>query len=434
MFKKCVLFIVLFISYCIANASPILSIKKWNTKNGVPVYFVRSSAVPMLKINILFKAGSYYDSKQFGLASLSSNLLPEGTKELSARALSDALIHLGANMTTDTAKEFTGIQFNCLTQAKYFANSIKLFNRILTTPSFKIDAINRIKQQTLTSLKLRAQDPAAVANIKLLALLFKNTPFAHEALGTAQTLKIITQNDIKAFYTQYFVQKNAAIFLVGDITTAVAKQTAGNLLQGMRLGEKSKKIEAAPKITGKTIRYIKFPTNQTYIVSATLLPRTKENILFPLIVSNYIFGANGLNSILGSVLRQKHSISYSATSSFTSFRSQKIWAMRLQAKNSQAALALKLSQKTLIDYEKNGPNNIQLKDAKRFLSNYLPLTLSSNAKITRILMAIYVDQLPINYVDTYRHNISLVNKENIMLNTRKYINPNNMITVIVGSK
>src|SRR5690606_25528682 len=57
-------------------ASATLPIEHWRTSNGVPVYFVRADAIPMLDVRILFDAGGRRDpADRKGVASMVGRLL-----------------------------------------------------------------------------------------------------------------------------------------------------------------------------------------------------------------------------------------------------------------------------------------------------------------------------------------------------------------------
>jgi zinc protease len=78
-------------SWGTAIAKPLLNIQHWQTTNGVPVYFVRATELPMVDINVVFDAGSSRDGKQPGLAQITSALLNTGTTtHLNADQIADA--------------------------------------------------------------------------------------------------------------------------------------------------------------------------------------------------------------------------------------------------------------------------------------------------------------------------------------------------------
>ena len=84
-----------------------VNIQHWQTTQGIPVYFVRAPEIPMMDVQLVFKAGSAYDGAQYGLANLTNGLFGEGATGLTADQISEKFDAVGAifsnNVSTDLA-------------------------------------------------------------------------------------------------------------------------------------------------------------------------------------------------------------------------------------------------------------------------------------------------------------------------------------------
>jgi zinc protease len=56
-------------------------------------------------------------------------------------------------------------------------------------------------------------------------------------IGTQDTIKNITTEDLKRHYQQFFVAKNLIIALVGDVSKVKAKQIARQISHGLNVNE-----------------------------------------------------------------------------------------------------------------------------------------------------------------------------------------------------
>ena len=74
----------------------------------------------------------------------------------------------------------------------------------------------------------------------------------------------------------------------------------------------------------------------------------------------------------------------------------------------------------------------ELKAAKQNIVGGFPMRIDSNGKILDYLSLIGFYQLPLTYLDDFNQNISKVTTAQIKDAFSRRINPNNMVTVVVG--
>ena len=77
---KFIIFYFFILIFMISKAEANMEIKKFLTKNKVEVFYVNSSTIPMVDIQVIFNAGSNKDNKLNGLSNLTHGLINEGTK------------------------------------------------------------------------------------------------------------------------------------------------------------------------------------------------------------------------------------------------------------------------------------------------------------------------------------------------------------------
>ena len=97
MFVKISAFITGLLLTCSVTASP--QIENWQTDNGMRVYFVQASELPMLDIRLVFDAGAARDSKG-GEALLTNSILNQGTQNKDTDAIATAFDDVGAQYSS----------------------------------------------------------------------------------------------------------------------------------------------------------------------------------------------------------------------------------------------------------------------------------------------------------------------------------------------
>ena len=79
-------------------------IEKATLDNGVPVYILNSGEQDVIKIELMFKAGKWFEKKNL-IADVTNRLLREGTKTKNAKQIADAFDYYGANFHTSAGFE-----------------------------------------------------------------------------------------------------------------------------------------------------------------------------------------------------------------------------------------------------------------------------------------------------------------------------------------
>ena len=89
----------------------------------------------------------------------------------------------------------------------------------LLEPGFRDSDFNRLKDAQLNALvqNLRSNNEEELGKERLQTNIFKDTPYAHVALGTIAGIKAITLDDVKQFAKTMYTRSNLSIGLSGDV-------------------------------------------------------------------------------------------------------------------------------------------------------------------------------------------------------------------------
>jgi zinc protease len=417
-----------------ADKKPLLNIQHWQTTQGTPVYFVRTPELPMINLQVIFTAGSAYDQSQWGIANLTANMLNQGTQQHNADQIADALDQVGAQFATETNRDVTIIGLRSLTNPQYLTPALQSFNELLSQANFPVKALDRVKQQTLSALHEQEEDPAKVAMDSFYANLYPQHPYGHTVLGTAKTIEPLTPEQVKTFYQRYFVSANAKIILVGDLDRATAEKTAEQMMRSLPKGTPASALSADNTPPTQSLVAVEFPSQQTSIVTGQLGIARQDPAYFPLMVGNFLLGQMPLESLLFEQVRNQGGLAYGVSSNFSQLSYRGPFAVFLQTRAEKKNEALDITRRVLREFVAQGPTPAQLQSAKQNLILHFPLELSSNEKIASVLAQMAINQRPLDYLDTYRDKINAVTQEQVQQAFQSHIDPNKMLTVMVGQK
>lgn len=414
------------------NTKPVLAINHWQTASGIPVYFIQASQLPMLDLQVVFAAGSARDGKNGGLAQLTSGLLNEGSAQFSAEQIAQQFDSVGAIFNAAINRDMATVGVRSLTHPDYLTPALKTFTTVLTAPSFPEESFNRVKKQLLIQLEQDRQNPSTLAKKEFLKALYGDHPYSHGLYGDTTTVNALTLDEVKQFYQQFYVQKNALIAMVGDVTLAHAHAIAEQVSQALPIGSAAAPLPLALVANKPLTHHLDFPSQQTSILLGQVGITPQDPDSFPLLLGNYILGGGPLVSILFNEVREARGLAYHASSQFVPLAAKGPFLIFLQTRNEQATTALALSQQLLRDFVKKGPTPQQLSAAKQNIIGGFPLNFISNEEILSQIVFLAFYHLPLNYFDTYRQKINAVTAEQIQKAFMQRIHLNALTTITVG--
>jgi len=414
------------------SASP--EIQHWETSKGARVYFVASNDIPMVDLRIVFDAGSARDEKIAGTAVMTNGLLAEGAAGDSAQVLAEKFEAVGAQFGNGSLKDMAWLSLRSLRDDKYLRPALNNLQSILVHPDFPKTAYKRELERLKISVKAKKQSPNAIASDRFFAEMYGKHPYASPSSGTEESLQKLKIEDLKAFYKKYYVASNAVVSVVGQLTRAEAEELVNDLFAQLPSGNAAKELpEVLPLKKTKTI-HIDFPSTQSTVMMGQVGIARGDVDYYSLYLANHAFGGSGFGSRLMEEVREKRGLAYSAYSYFSPMHQAGPFQIGLQTRNDQVDETLKIVRLELDKYVKQGPGEDELQDSLKNITGGFPLRIDSNKKITEYLSVIGFYDLPLDYLNTFVANINKQNTNKVNDALKRRIDPQRMLTVIVGAK
>ncbi|MGE5254172.1 MAG: M16 family metallopeptidase [Planctomycetaceae bacterium] len=223
-------------------------------ENGLRVVIVRNTLAPVVTTIVNYLVGSNEAPEGFpGMAHAQEHMMFRGSPGLSANQLAGIIAVMGGRFNADTQQTVT----------QYF----------LTAPAEDLDVVLRIEairmRGVLDSERLWAQERGAIEQevaqdlsnpeyvfyTRLLAHMFKGTPYAHTPLGTVPSFNQTTGAMLKEFYDRWYAPNNALLVIVGDVQTRKALAEVKKLFGGIP----ARKIPERPVIRLEPVTAETFP-------------------------------------------------------------------------------------------------------------------------------------------------------------------------------
>ncbi|MEJ7713812.1 MAG: pitrilysin family protein [Pyrinomonadaceae bacterium] len=187
--------------------------------NGLEVLFVENHELPVVNMNLVVKTGAAADvgAKLAGLASLTADMLDEGTKTRSALDVSNQLAAIGARLGSGAGFDSSAV--NLLTLTRHLDRALEIYAEVILKPIFPQNELERLRASRSTSIMQRRDNASEIADLTYASLLYgREHPYGNPLIGTEASLRATTEEDVRRFYETYYRPNNAALIVAGDIS------------------------------------------------------------------------------------------------------------------------------------------------------------------------------------------------------------------------
>jgi zinc protease len=407
--------------------------KRAELDNGMVLLTSEQRALPMVSIELLIDAGSRYDApQQEGAANLTARLLTYGTNRRTAVQISDALDFIGASLGARAGNDLASVSLTVL--KKDLATGLELLADVLTSATFPQEEIDRQKQSIIATIRARDEDPGDIAQRKFAALLYPQSPYGRPVEGSDASVKSLQQNGVREFYQRYYRPNRSIMAVVGDVSQQEIVQALNQSLRFWRKGEPGGAL-LIPSVIGapQVIRINKDLTQANIITGHEGVARGNPDY-YALQVMNYILGGGGFSSRAMDSVRNERGLAYSIYSSFNSEKSHGTFEFVMQTKNETALEAVRIVKDEIRRMREQRVSERELNDAKDYLSGSFPLRLDTNRKVASFIAQVEFFQLGMDYPERYADLIKKVTAEDVERVAKRYLQPDRLITVIVGNQ
>jgi zinc protease len=151
-------------------------IEKTKLSNGMDVWMVQQNELPIVSMNMVFRTGSANEPEnKTGVASVTSQLLDDGTTTRSAADIANQLQSIGANVGSASGWDSTTVSLQTLT--KNVDKALDIYSDIVQNPSFPATELESQRGRLLVGLRQQKSNPNAISNIVYNKVLYGTHPY-----------------------------------------------------------------------------------------------------------------------------------------------------------------------------------------------------------------------------------------------------------------
>jgi zinc protease len=403
--------------------------------NGLQVVAVLHHEQPVVNIRLLVRAGAASDPKEkLGLAHMLASLLDQGilgaTPKTSAE-LNDTIDFMGGAMGAGAGTDLTFV--NMVVMKDSFESGMRMLSDMARHPAFAQAELDRQKQQALSGLQVSLEDPEYVANSVFDRLVYGFHPYGLPDSGTPQTIGSITRDDLVAFHGRFFAPNNAILAIVGDVTAEEAFAATKKVFADWEKRDlPAQKFIDPPEPTRRVIIVNKPDAVQTEVRVGHLgIPRKHPDYM-AMNLAIRILGGEGSNR-LHQVLRTQRALTYGAQANFNTLKETGDVQAETNTRSDATGEVLRLIVDEFWRLQRERVNEMELADAKAYLTGSFPLTIETPEAIAMQVVNVLFYGLPVADLQSFRERVNAVTVDDIQRVAKTYLRPDHLSVVLVGN-
>jgi len=409
------------------------SINTGELKNGLKVYHIEHSRLPIITVEMIFRAGSAFDPPTLqGLANFTGEMLKGGTKTRTSEVIAEEFESLGANLDILTSHDTTVLRTRCLKE--HFENIMNILGDLIINPSFPDDEIENLRSREIKRLNLEASDPWWQASRFFYAKVYGNHPYSHYD-ATTKSISAITKKDILNFYKNHYTASNGGVAITGDIDFATAfrviKENFGKLRRGKRIEINKTPVPERKKME---VVIVNRPGSVETVYKIGGIAIETANSQYPALeLANTILGGSPASRLFFRI-REKESNAYSIMSSCSKNLNKGVWAISGSTKTESTLSVITSILDEIEKFTQGELEEKEIKEAVSFITGNLALNMETTDDITELISTIISFDLPLNFWNNYLSALKNVSFNGLKDITKKYLDKNKIVVILVGEK
>jgi zinc protease len=399
--------------------------------NGFRVIVARQTAVPKVTVTLTVLSGYSSDPADLtGLASLTGDVIQEGTKTRNSREIRRDVFGMGGSLTSTVVQDFSSLTARGL--AEFTPRLMDLVADVAMNPTLPADEIAILKQQRLQGVQQNKASPQFLANREFRRALFGAHPYARTS-ETEASLQAIDRAKIEAFHRDHYRPNNAFLIVVGAVDPATVVAAAEKTFGGWARGDVAKPAFAAPPpLAGRRVYFVQRPNSiQSSIALGNMAVNRSDPRWYEMTLANTIYGG-AFNSRIIRNIREEKGYTYSPGSQINGFANAGFYRFSADVRNEVTGPTLTEVYKEIDKLRAEGSDGAELQGAKAYMRGIFPVQTATQSGLANVLNTVYVFGLPKDYPETFRSRIAAVTPEQVKSAAGTLLGSDNSAIAIVG--
>src|SRR5687768_1312677 len=191
--------------------------KPWRVvlDNGLTVLLQENHSVPVVALNMWVKVGSIYEEDaEAGISHVYEHMLFKGTRSRGVGEIAQEIEGSGGDINAYTSFDHT--VYHITLASRFLDTGLAVMADAIQHSSFDPDELRKEQEVVLEEIKRGEDIPSRKLTEALFATSYQRHPYRRSVIGSEQTVKSLSREQILSFFHTWYVPNNMTLVVAGD--------------------------------------------------------------------------------------------------------------------------------------------------------------------------------------------------------------------------
>ncbi len=184
--------------------------------NGIRLMVKENPSISIVSVQVSFMGGVRFEEEsQNGINSFLAVMVTKGTKNQSSLEIAKRVERMAGSLTGFSGYNSFGLSFTFLSQ--HFEEAFHLLTEVIRQPSFDQEEMEKRRKLILASIQQQEDELGRLVFKLFRKTLYEKHPYRMDTLGTLDSIRRLTQKDLKEYYQRMVTPENMVLTVVGEV-------------------------------------------------------------------------------------------------------------------------------------------------------------------------------------------------------------------------
>ena len=398
--------------------------------NGIPLHLILSGTQPVVRIELIFKSGNWYEPSQ-GCAHFLVKMLSEGTANYTAKQIQDKFAYYGAFPEFNSGVDLSSV--TVYTLSKHLEALLPLIVEIISEAKFPEKELESAKNITLQGLKVNKEKTAFLAGSKFREMLFgPEHPYGY--FLSEEAIEKVQINGLQDFYKKNYTTNNCEIILSGggniDFEVLINNYLGqGNWGKTDSLPNKGR--SHSPVHFSKRELINKDGAVQSSLRMGKKLFTNSHPDYYNLYFLNEVFGGY-FGSRLMQNIREDKGFTYGINSNIVCYKNEGYFVIGADVKREFTQQAIDEIYKEMKIMKEEFVSDNELETVRNFMLGSFVNSITTPFEVADKFKTVHFNGLGYDFYKNYFTSLQNINADTLIATANKYFDENSISESIVG--